>query len=356
MTDKKLVLGTPIYGMDPSVFPWWPAGQQELYEKNWNRLSTFPRVLGRKMAEYASLSSTLHEFGVDFSILRICERRLYPRLVKLIDEIASPDRWLPVPALEKSGSHALYPRDLAVVLPNETILVNTAANLGPLPDKIGKYRLKRSPLGEGGRIHIRKHVAVVPTFMSFHSGEGCETYPYHKDLQEAGLTVIQVPNNLMYVNRGDDPGYIWDDHLDRSMGLLEAKDGSLHLFIDYRYVPVVSGKKIVRVTPAFREKHFKQIREQCEKAGVIMHIMPRPLRVPLSLGFMQLEDGRTIVTGGEGQLSELLNKLLGRKRVYHVGGPFRMIPTYNRAGIHCLLNEFPVEFLEYLQNTPPPPD
>lgn len=204
-------------------------------------------------------------------------------------------------------------------------------------------------------MQLRKNVAIVPTNLVMGR---CSVHPSERYLEpfyRAGVQVIRIPNNLIYMGEGLGPNrkYQIEDHLDRYLSLVEARDGSLHLIVDQTYIPY--WVKDGRCQSASREiGGLEGIRSLCAQAGVEVHFLDRQPRVPLSIGMMQLADGRVLVTGREGQLSELLNRLVGRKSVYHVAGPFSMIPTYYRAGIHCLLNELPLPFLEYLQQNPRP--
>ncbi|MEI6477603.1 MAG: hypothetical protein WCO52_01280 [bacterium] len=333
MNSLITVLGLPVLGnWSAECRLFVPLGHEafcrEILHEDEDDSSNAP--LGQ-LEELLGLIDTLHR-ARQKPFLLLTHMNRFPGVVfkELYD---SGVRQFPIRKLDRRALLSGFPRDLAVAVPETMTLLVSTRYRGRVKPRYDGWRVIRSNWGEGGRIHVSGTTAVVAEREGPIFGR-----QDHRALREAGIEkIVTLPQGGALVEEHDGSKvYARIGHVDVFAGLCTANDGSLHLFLDPQYP---SFDKDVRT--AIREYALRM----CEKADITLHVPETDLLVPYSPGFVQLHGGRVILTGGEPWLKDELVKLLGPMKVFCMKQPFKRIPCYLRAGIHCLVNELPGNFL-----------
>jgi hypothetical protein len=151
-----------------------------------------------------------------------------------------------------------------------------------------------------------------------------------------GITTLELPNVCKVEGSAEARSLKCEYHLDREMCLLKGKDGGLHLVVDPKIVLWDRFYEGLIAPP----HSIETIREICELAGVQVH-WPEKLTVPYSLGACQFPNGKVLMTGGDKAVASLLSEVVGEGQVVETEIPIVAYPTFQGAGIHCLIGEFP---------------
>ncbi len=121
-----------------------------------------------------------------------------------------------------------FPRDIATVLPNGKVLLNDL--IGQEAEKDG---FERNYFGEGGRVIIRKNVALINDVV-FHNHNLCCNF--YETLENEGLEILAIPPAL--IGNYEFKSGNWEqentsivDHVDTTSVLLESPNGKLHLIL-----------------------------------------------------------------------------------------------------------------------------
>ena len=345
--STKVTLGLPGFGFDLVHSNWWaPLGQETLY-RSVKRPTLSSDVSGiqdavRKLIlEYIAILEALHGASIDFQIL-IAHEKVIPDPIQAVI-VKFGLHVLPIPDIDIDD--LMYPRDLALVLPNGKVLVDdelkTPLSVPSTPE------ISLSMYGQGGRVHVRKDVAlaceqVVDNVNRAAPGviatRACDLTP----LREAGLRIGMLP---LQVTREEavngKRGYGIHDHPDRTCGLLEDRQGNLHLVVD----PVLwSGYRGISKDPRNNPTQtLRRYRAVCEQLRITMHV-PSKLTVPMAVGFVQFQDGRVLMSSGDSAVYGVVSSIVGRENVILTRIPIRYYPVLCRAGIHCLVTELPSVF------------
>ncbi len=233
-----------------------------------------------------------------------------------------------------------FPRDLAIRLTEKTLLISPDSGI-IFPKRISGQRLVKSFFGEGGRIFFRKDTVLVSELI----------YPEKQPILKAqvklfkkrGLKVGILPNTIFFEDDSPVEGYIFEDHLDRTSGLLEDSKGCLHLVVDPQ---LHSGYMGPFMKPKYGPKEtIEKFRRICNKLKINLHI-PEKLTIPASVGFIQFETGQVLMTGGDDEVAEIVADIVGSKNVFTTPIPIKHYPTWNKAAVRCLIGEFPLSFVE----------
>jgi hypothetical protein len=199
--------------------------------------------------------------------------------------------------------------------------------------------------GQGGRVHVRKVVALVCEQVVDNvnraapgviATRACDLTP----LREAGLRIGMLP---LQVTREEavngKRGYGIHDHPDRTCGLLEDRQGNLHLVVD----PILwSGYRGIRQAPKNDPlQTLKRYRAVCGQLGITMHVPSKKLTVPMAVGFVQFADGRVLMSSGDSEVYRIVASIVGSENVILTRIPIVRYPVLCRAGIHCLVTELP---------------
>ena len=359
MENQTLVVGAPIFGFTPDSYRWQPAGHEKLYQKVRSQFESVDGITGKTIVDdFEAINAMIRDYCLliyalgsaerEFTILRADDTLIRTPILGFLDKLEMDYTF--VKDLGEFCQLVIYPRDLAMVMPDEqTIFVNSSGIPGRGTSSCGIRKVKRSYYGEGGAILQRQQTAVVTTQWLNEQNRLTDPTQFSM-LSEAKIgQLIRLPNNLISFSLPNGQlGYTYEEHVDRYAGLLEATDGSLHLIIDSAYP---KSYELGRTEPRVKmEEVISIIDERCTENGVVLHVLEYPLEVPLSLGFAQLNDGTVIMTTGEPQLETLVTSLVAQEKIIRVGGkhPFQHIPAFAKAGIRCLLNEFPEDFLRFI--------
>lgn len=334
--ETAIVVGAPIFGNDPARLTFCAAlGHQEIYERIRSETQEPKEIAKNLFMEYSAILFALQDMGISFSIAFAHQELMYAGLRERLEEEGF--EFVPFPTV--SAESIAFPRDFAVQLPGNLSLIDSDLSELIFPENVNGYRVIKSPYGQGGRIHIRKQVALVHQKIFFeYGGSIAGDAPQLKPLHEAGVAVGLLPNPIRWAYREKKWAYVPDDHIDRISGLLEDRKGNMHLIVDPHvhsgYLGPFSKPK---VGP---HKTIEQYKRVCATIGVKLHV-PRKLSVPLSFGFMQFDTGQVLMTSGDEEVLRIVADIVGEENVFVTIVPIMHYPAWNHAGIHCLIGEIP---------------
>ncbi len=331
------VLGAPIFGNAPSLGLHCPLGQLDLVRAV--RAETAePRELWQRLAmEHANVMFSMKQMGHAPRVIRTAEHLVPPGFYRGVEKAGFALASFPDVDPQALG----YPRDFCTVLPDSTILAEGAPHTFILKKKGGGERVIWSPLGQGGRILIRRDVALVGnvTFV----GKRMERTST-RELEASGLRVGVLPSPVAFEDYGDEfAGLVPEDHIDRVCGLFEGRDGQLHLVLDPE---LYTGYRDPFQDPRFGPgESIANYRHVCEPLGIEVHVL-RTMHIPGSVNFHQFPGGEVLLTSGEDELAEIVAGQVGEDKVLLTPQPIRYMPARAKAGIRCLIGEFPEFLLE----------
>lgn len=334
-TGSKVFLGAPIFGNDPRLGYLAPQGQERLFWGIRKETNDPKKILYQLSMEYGAILSALMKMGIKFQVIMVYQWMMLPGMADFFEKVQIKISKFP----ELDSRVLAFPRDLAVTLPNGTVLVNSDL---PLSKKMKKYKsVIHSPLGEGGRIHIRGNKAIIPERLYPEKGFIIDGIASDiKPLQKSHLQIVVLPNALFSIDAGDfrAVGVKPDDHQDRVSGLLEGKDGKLHLVVN----PEIhsEGQSLARRVAIGSKDTLKIYGDLCQSAGIELHV-PDKITVPYSTGFWQAKNGKVLVTSGDDEIAGIVEKIIEKENVFYTHIPICYLPVWSKAGIRCLIGEFP---------------
>ncbi|MFA5270588.1 MAG: hypothetical protein WC400_03215 [Patescibacteria group bacterium] len=335
--DTRIVLGLPAIGTDPTSPFWAPLACQAEFRRLRDELENDAQFYAEFWQEYLSVLMALADMEIDFVVLGGKALDLMPHFRDMANLIIRQGFELVevVPELDDI-QYTRFPRDMAVKLSNGTCLVDAdLTDWNPPPNS----HIIKSMFGQGGRVHHRRDVLLAPDIIS------APCYAEDYDLpQQLGMRVGQLPHALNLVSEKSlidgsiMTGTAFDDHVDRSSGLLEDRNGHLHLIVD----PLVwSGYQGQYRTPGLTvAKTLRNFRRVCRELDIEMHV-PSRLAVPLSVGFIQFEDGRVLMTSGDEEVAQIVTDIVGVANLFLTQVPLLRMPVISRAGLRCLIGEIP---------------
>lgn len=333
-----IVLGAPIFGNDPRLSLRAPLAEWKLYWDIWAETADPKRLTQELAMEYCAIALTLKHMGVPFRIALGRTDLVIPDFLQALREDGF--KFLELPA--HLDPHALlFPRDIAVCLGPIT-LINSDLDKPLLGERWATGQLILSPLGEGGRIHIRRDVALVPNIIGLKSGWNLvDPMSFTGPLVKRGFRVGLLPHNVF---RELDPandlsGYVPEIHVDRTSAFIEDQQGKLHLIV----APgVQSGFTGITTPPQLTaEQTLECYKRVCDQLGINLHV-PSKIAVPGSLNLVQFRDKRVLMTNGDEEVYGLVCGLVGDKNVFRTPIPIRRYPVQSTGGVRCLIGELPL--------------
>ena len=338
--NTSVFVGAPLFyqGIKPVMKgPVSARGQiQKMYATYWSRSSELKARLG---CEYLAILLTLQKMGVPFQIILPDRRLLISEIIRNLSDRGFTFAEFP----DIDVAVLTFPRDLGVMVGTTTLINDCLTNLC-LPPEMDGRKILRSPYGEGGRLLYRKNTALVSN--RYYRSEDIKTMrdiggrPAHTDsLRELGCCPATLPLPVtFYQEEGGRVSFNPDDHPDRHYALVEDRCGELHLFVD---PGIQSGLRGVFQPPAMSSgRTLEELKKICAKISIRLHI-PQKLRVFGSINFMQFQDGRILMTGGEPELQGELEELVGKECVHPTPLPIQFHPAFLQGGIRCLITELP---------------
>lgn len=345
-----------------------PLGQVELYFKFLQGMpEDMKSLIEQAGKEYIAIAAGMEKLGIKFYIAHLSGIRHLDGLAAIFEKGFGSGA-VPLP---KEMAHELvfYPRDMFGYLRTQNaILVNSQIRkFVKIPEKSGcgiyphtqngylkshearngQSHIRKgvgvyfSPYGEGGSALYAKNILIVgkryiDDKIEFRSDQALDT------LKKKGLQIIVLPSPVVRTfsrkSLGDKAGI--DEHIDRSMNLLEAADGSLHLVVDPN-IHLAAGKdgknQFSLICP---KEALEIIKAACEPFGIKAHY-PARINIPCSLGFMQFANKKVLMTSGDDAVYSVVEKIVGRENVAKTYVPAIATAVFGRAGIRCTINEFP---------------
>lgn len=374
------VYGLPHFGVS-NVFKTRPYGQDERFAPYPLPKSRYNLVPGRsytaptKDPEFMkSLRVTVREAAGEWAAIYclLATAGLTPRVMLAFRDLLGPqyfDSMIdgPFPTINFPDIDILvqgFPRDLWTMLPNGTVMMDLSwhrfqAMLNPHchvvePAWTEKHGIVDSIYGEGGRILVRRSLAIV-----FDKAEmpGLETLnalgedryelkpPPIWQLTDQALEVLELPevSATFLDDQSHEMGFGADNHIDRFFSLIEDRQGALHLLAD----PLIwSGFQGQRKPPKYNpDSTLRECRRRAIRAGIEFHRI-KQIHHPLAMGIYQTADGRVVMSGGEPELREVIADLVGDDQVITSEEPLYRYGAWFYAGIRCLVNEAPDYFVD----------
>ena len=359
--DKKgfrpeIFFGTPIFSNNPRSIFRAPLGQKELYLQVREKTQDFREITKKLAEEYGIILLALACMGIKAKIIVAHEKMIEPNIKHALEKFSKELGHTLVKFPNIDLAVLTYPRDLATALPNGTVLINPDIHLTNRSIKEAKKaNVIPSPYGEGGRILIKKSVALVNErlFMG-KSLEEFEQEPPIELLKKAGLAVGLLPVVAAVISSGVSYGQtVWtyepEDHIDRISGLLVGKDQKLHLVTATKIYGGFKTPKELVTGPAFSsEATLSRYQQVCDILGIKLHAVSK-ISVPCSTGFIQFADGRVLLTSGDDEVAEVVRDIIGREKVFLTETPIEFYPAQAKASIRCLIGEFPAFLPELLR-------
>lgn len=333
--SSEIFVGMPIFGCDPASPFRAPIGQAELCKAIKQETKDWKKILEKLFKEYMSILLALKEMDIAFKIVFTNSKKILPGLREKIEEWDF--EFLEFPRLDLRV--LTFPRDLAIKLSDGTLLINSDLKRPKKKSKKAVSKLIMSPYGEGGRILYRRNVALVSQryYPELRAGlEGVK--PPLELLVRAGLRVGLIPNAVHALVYQGIPCYEPDDHLDRTSNLLEDEKGGLHFIVE----PEIRSnlKDLCSGSPDTPQQTFSQIRKVCNEMGIILHVLKK-LKVPALTCLIQFRNGKTLMSSGDGENAQIIADIVGEKNLYFTSEPIQYFPVMSKAGIRCLIGEFP---------------
>lgn len=318
-----------------------PLGQVDIYLKF---LGEMPQdmisLTVQAGKEYTAIAAAMQELGIKFYLSRLSS---VPILNGLSEIFEKGFKSKPVPLPEKIDHElAFYPRDIFLYLKEQNaVLFNSQVRrIVDIPQK-SKCDFYFSPYGEGGgSLYARNIMIVGNRYVD-------ENIVFKNDraldiLKRKGIDLIVLPSPIVRTfsrtGLGNKAGI--DEHIDRSMNLIEAPDGGLYLIVDPE-IHLARGKEEKKQFSLILPEEAKEIiKAACEPVGIDV-IYPKRINVPCSLGFMQFANKKILMTGGDDSVRETLERIVGRDNIAKTYVPTVLTAILGRAGIRCTINEYP---------------
>ena len=340
--QSTIVVGAPLFNTDPYKSSRFPLGQKSLMLRV-IRETTNPTQIFRNMAlEHVSIVLALRSMGFQFQILLSGQEAAQSQIADIYGRIGT--QFINCPQL--STRHAGFPRDIATSFSSVTFISDElSGEEKSFVERItanGKPTM-RSPYGQGGRVLSRKNVALISAKLWREDRLGklsittleAQTEDLRRNRIRFGLLpdiVVEESNSRMNIVAPE-------DHIDFTAGLLEDQRGNLHLIVDPKWH---SGFTDPFAGPRFGPKEtIERVRSVCEKLEITLHV-PKTLTVPLSIGFVQFENGHVLMTGGDDNVAEIVANIIGSEKVHQTEIPIQHYPVWSNAGVHCIIGQFAI--------------
>lgn len=346
-TATEIFIGAPIFSNDPRAPFRAPIGQREICLAVRQETQDPKEILVKLSIEYISVLLTLKKMGISFRIIYAHSKLILPKVSDFLKK--ENFDFLEFPNLDVRT--VTFPRDLATQLPDGTLLINSDLPRPRQVYKKKKSRVIRSPYGEGGRVFIRRGIALVSERIYLEGKTDLRgDCPPVEPIEKTGLKLGFLPNatNFEIYSHQDRTICAFEpvDHLDRIGGLLEDRNGGLHLIVDPQ---MHSGLRNLSEWPHLGPKEtLTKYRTVCDELGIKLHV-PEKLSVPASICFVQFKNNKVLMTSGDDEIETIVAEIVGRDNLFLTPVPIRYYPAWPKAGIRCLIGEFP-SFVHQLWN------
>lgn len=317
-----------------------PSGQLKLCQQVIRETQSKEEITNKLRDEYLAVAFSLKEMGIDFRIIyahpeKIDQKLLAGCLSYLGCKLAGFETGYSLPV-------AAFPRDFFTILPG-AILINSHVMKASKKRK-GGYHIIPSPYGEGGRVLYSTRTMLITDRLVLQEEKYSVEPKGLQEIKELGIKIGLLPTPLSVAFSGTKViRSSINDHIDRSACLIRGKKGKPHLVLDPKISTAISkpqrgGKRILTLRPF--PKTQKEIRDTCKSLGIEVHY-PKRLEVPYSLNLVQFPDNRVLMTAGDHPAEKVIEKIVGKDKVFKTKVPIRFIPTWTYGGIRCLIGEAP---------------
>jgi len=335
--------GLPSNSLDSFVAP---LSQVELYLEFLKEMpEDIKSLIEQAGKEYIAIAAGMEKLGIKFHIAHLSGISQLDGLAALFEKGFGLGS-VPLP---KEMEHELvfYPRDMFGYLQMQNaILINSQIRkFVKIPEKSGR-KIYFSVYGEGGSaLHAQDVMIVGGRYINgkikFRSDQALDA------LRRKGLQIIVLPSPVVRTfsrnGLGGKAGI--DEHIDRSMNLLEANDGSLHLVVDPN-IHLAAGKDGKnQFSLIYPEEATEIVKAACEPFGIEVH-RPAKMQIPCSLGFMQFANKKVLMTSGDDAVYSAVEKIVGQENIATTYVPIITTAIFGRAGIRCTINDFPAPMRE----------
>lgn len=326
---EPMVLGSPVFDLEfnPSVRHFAPLGEEHLALECLESVENRETLALALYAEYRDLVATLLREDVPFRVLN--PQAGGPEVDMWLADLDCPKLGFDYP---RSDHWTRFPRDMAVALPDLGVLLVNPQLFRLAPEQRYGYQILPSEWGEGGRVLTAGRRMLVSAPPLRDRLPDCDTLDF---LRSRGMQIAPFPQPIFKdlshpTGKGD---LFHEAHIDRVAGLIQDSGGGYHLIVSpgYRTGP--------HDTPWSAAESLSRLKENCQPAEMTVH-QPE-VSVPYGASVVQLPDGRVLASSGNGNVPELLQRLLGPDQVILTGGPLVHYPVFAQAGLHCLLTENP---------------
>lgn len=161
-----------------------------------------------------------------------------------------------------------------------------------------------------------------------------------KSIENTGMGVGLAPMVVtqIFTLNGLTERFTNNDHIDRWGALLSDGRGDPHLIVNDPLI--IPRWREGKWTPISDDEALGELRSRFKPLGMTVHRVPRP-SVPYSLNMVQFPDRRVLMTAGEPELEEQVKFTVGRNNVYTTEEPIQYLPTWQYAGIRCMIAPMP---------------
>lgn len=340
-TATQVVVGTPVFGNNPNLEIQGAMGQINLIQKTRGETQDWREVAKKLTMEYSCILFALKEMRVNFVVADAYRQYMQPGTLDMIKDLGKKMGFKMVRFPEISLDTATFVRDFATSLPDGTLLVEFDPKRITSGQKATRRKVIRSPHGVGGRVLMRRQVALMSEQVWILGDELKAILPDTKPFETAGLKVGLLPSAVNVEIFEGQPGNTPDDHSDRTSGLLEdPRTGELHLVVDpnsysgwqHPFRPPLHGPK----------ETLERYQRVCDKLEIHLRIpKAEKLAVAASICFWQAKNGRVLMTSGDDPVAEAVAGIVGEDNLFLTHEPIRYFPAWSKAGIHCLINDIP---------------
>lgn len=320
---QTLLFAEPIFKLMHGTFSSMtefrvPLGYESWIDSLKSRNLNENEIITRFIDEYVSIAHALNENDVPYRLV-IAHRQALDEKATLMLMNHLGVRGV---GLNPSISSTSFPRDILVDFDGDTHL-NPEANVKSIPGSE-----KQSMLGEGGRVlkvgkkvflpHPNGYVQSKQKFLR-------EVDPLKKKYQIGFLphplaTEVDIRTGRKHT--------FDNDHLDRSAAFIKGADEKDYLLVDSNYMSSFA--------PQFG-RYSSQIISACRDLDVtLVDVKRKGDSIPNALNFVQFEDKSVVMTGGDNQLQNIVEEIVGQEKVVTTQSPIILYPLIRGGGIRCM--------------------
>ncbi len=335
MSTEITVVGAPVFanGVGELAFH-APVGEVSLYKAIRKRVASGEQLMLGMFHEYGAIIDGLRRMGENFSIIRACDEMVAPGIFDEIPKMGID--LVDFPAI--NPQNLIFPRDLATCLENHILIDSELYRSFTLPMSAYGKSLSFSPYGQGGRVVIGKRTAcVVKDALPERSVRHMQT-PLFMEAELRGYKTVYLPHSVMYREEHGLQGFVAEDHVDRTCGHLVGKDARTHIVMSREMRSGYRG--FLREPGKGSRETMSEYESDCKNAGFELHVVDK-LTIPASTCFLQLENGKVLMTKGDDAVAKVVETVVGTENVFYTKIPIEVYPAWVRSGIRCAVNKIP---------------